>query len=108
MAVSRRKKVRTKRPGIVLVLLVVIALYSLYVTGRNIERIWRITAIKRAEQHRLDEIVARLDSLKIEKERLQNDSTYIEEIARREYGMVKEGEEVYYITLPDSSEGEEQ
>ena len=91
-----------------MVLIAAVALYSLYVTGRNIGRIWRITSIKRAEQHRLDEAEARLDSLKIEKERLQSDSTYIEEIARREYGMVKDGEEVYYITLPDSSEGEEQ
>lgn len=107
MAVNRRKKVRKKRPGVILVLVAIVALYSVYITGRNAGRIWRITAIKRAEKHKLDEAVARLDSLKIEKERLQNDSAYIEEIARREYGMVREGEEVYYITLPDSSEGDE-
>ena len=73
MAVGRRKKVHTKRSRVVLVFVAVVVLYSLYVTGRNIGRIWHITAIKRTERHRLEEAVARLDTLKIERDRLNSD-----------------------------------
>lgn len=43
-------------------------------------------------------------SLEREIERLTSDTLYIEEIARKEYGMIKKGEEVYHISLPDSGE----
>ena len=38
--------------------------------------------------------------LREEVRRLQNEKRYIEEIARRELGMVKEGEMVYQFELP--------
>ena len=39
--------------------------------------------------------------LKEEVKRLQSDKRYIEEIARKELGMVKEGEIIYQFDLPD-------
>jgi len=39
--------------------------------------------------------------LKEEVRRLQHEKRYIEEIARRELGMVKEGEIIYQFDLPD-------
>ncbi|MDI7260088.1 MAG: septum formation initiator family protein [Thermodesulfobacteriota bacterium] len=39
--------------------------------------------------------------LKEEVKRLQHEKRYIEEIARKELGMVKEGEIIYQFDLPD-------
>ena len=44
--------------------------------------------------------------LKEEVKRLQSDKRYIEEIARKELGMVKEGEIIYQFDTP--SKGKEQ
>jgi cell division protein FtsB/cell division protein DivIC len=38
--------------------------------------------------------------LKEEVRRLQNEKRYIEEIARKELGMVKEGEIIYQFDIP--------
>jgi len=38
---------------------------------------------------------AEIDSLKAEIERLQNDTAYIEKIAREKYGMARKGEKIY-------------
>jgi cell division protein FtsB len=40
--------------------------------------------------------------LREEVKRLQNEKRYIEEIARKELGMVKEGEVIYQFELPNS------
>jgi cell division protein FtsB len=44
-----------------------------------------------------------VENLKLKEEvrRLQHEKRYIEEIARRELGMVKEGEIIYQFDLPD-------
>ena len=43
-----------------------------------------------------------MERLKLERDRLLNDPAYIEEIARKEYGMFGKDEEIFQITLPDS------
>ena len=43
--------------------------------------------------------------LREEVKRLQNDKRYIEEIARKELGMVKEGEIIYQFDTPSAREG---
>ena len=55
-------------------------------------------ALDKAEQVREEK-----ELLEAEIGRLEADSLYIEEIARREYGMVREGEEAFRLTLPDSA-----
>jgi len=40
-------------------------------------------------------------NLREEVRRLQHEKRYIEEIARKELGMVKEGEVIYQFDLPD-------
>jgi len=44
--------------------------------------------------------------LREEVKRLQTDKRYIEEIARRELGMVKEGEIIYQFDTPSAGKGE--
>ncbi len=82
------------------------ALVSALVTftfGKGVLKIWRLTLIQREEQAVLDTACSEKETFEHEIERLKTDSTYIEEIARREYGMIKEGEEVFHITLPDTT-----
>jgi cell division protein FtsB/cell division protein DivIC len=43
--------------------------------------------------------------LREEVKRLQRDKRYIEEIARKELGMVKEGEIIYQFDTPSMGEG---
>lgn len=54
---------------------------------------------KRKELHNLQQKTVQLeeDNNKLQKdiERLQNDSGYLEEIARKEYGLLKKNERVY-------------
>ena len=107
MAVPRRK--RQRKPGwYILVLFVSIAvLYFIINTSRNMMEIWRLTGLKRQEEKALTRAREKQQTLMAEKERLLSDSTYIEEIARNEYGMIKKGEEIFYISQPDSEETEE-
>jgi cell division protein FtsB len=44
--------------------------------------------------------------LKEEVRRLQYEKRYIEEIARKELGMVKEGEIIYQFDLPEDKKGD--
>lgn len=44
--------------------------------------------------------------LREEVKRLQYEKRYIEEIARKELGMVKEGEVIYQFDLPDNKKKE--
>jgi len=59
---------------------------------------WRLHRQKSALQAELAELQARQDSLKREIVRLQSDTTYIEELARKKYQMGKPGEEIYIVT----------
>ncbi|MBN1291079.1 MAG: septum formation initiator family protein [Candidatus Latescibacteria bacterium] len=67
----------------------------------------RLVRMQRQEERALKEALQKMESLKLERERLLNDPAYIEEIARRDYGMVGKGEEIFQITLPDSGETKE-
>jgi cell division protein FtsB len=98
---QRKKPLRLLFAAVILGLLI----YASIGAGKSVYRIWRLSGIKRTEERKLER--AREEKLRLENEieRLKSDSLYIEEIAREEYGMVKEGEEVFEITLPDSSSG---
>ncbi|MFC1607566.1 septum formation initiator family protein [Candidatus Latescibacterota bacterium] len=99
-----RRKIKRK-PGWYLIVGIVsiIMLYFLFNTSRKVNDIWGLMRMKRIEERNLRRAMKLRDELIHERGRLQNDSTYIEEIARREYGMHRNGEKVYYITNPDSN-----
>lgn len=106
---SRRKTWGTARRSlsrrILLLAGLVIAGYLLIGFGQGAWQIWRLTRIKWTEERSLDEVTAEKTAIEQEIERLKTDSLYIEELARRQFGMVKEGETVFRITLPDSTNG---
>ena len=101
-----RKKRR--KPGwyVIAALISLFALYFLSNTGRNVAEIVKLELLRRGEVKSIRKARERREALKMEKDRLLNDSSYIEEIARREYGMKKKGEEIFYITNPDSDEAD--
>ena len=97
-----RKVKRKRKPVWYLTVMVVcvIGCYGIIKYGNDIVSIWRLSGMKNSEQEALDNAHVRKEMLKREIERLKTDSTYIEEIARKEYGMIKKGEQVFTITLP--------
>ena len=102
---ARRKK---RNPGrYFLVFIAAILLFGTVNSGRSLLRIVQLTRMKKAEREALGTAVAKRDSLRGEIVRLTSDTLYIEEIARRDYGMIRPGEEVYNITLPDTTGGAE-
>ncbi|MFC1650229.1 septum formation initiator family protein [Candidatus Latescibacterota bacterium] len=102
------KKIKKKHKPARLFFAAVIILIVLYVSfgfSKGLYKIWRLSRIKSSEEKILESATEEKKQLELEIEKLKNDSLYIEEIAREEYGMIKDGEEVFQITLPDSSSG---
>ena len=101
MTIPRRSRTRPK-PGrkIVLLLLTLLLVFGF---GKGFVRIGRLLIRKHTEEQRLEQVREEKERLEAEIGRLEADSLYIEEIARREYGMVRDGEEAFRLTLPDST-----
>ena len=95
-----------KRRILILILISLLILGSLTFFGeKGIFNLLRL----RKEVVRIKEKNLRLEEenqkLKEEVKRLQNDKRYIEEIARKELGMVKEGEIIYRFDTPSKGKG---
>lgn len=99
----RRKRPRSPRkPGRKLLLLLagVLIVFSF---GKGLVKIGKLMFRKQQEQGQFDQVRREKEQLDTEIARLESDSLYIEEIARKEYGMIRKGEEVYRMSLPDSA-----
>jgi len=100
---KKRKSLKHTRGWyVVTIILAVVFLYSGANFGKGLLKIWRLSSLKRQEQRAIKKSQGEIGNLENEITKLKSDSVYIEEIARREYGMVKKGEEVFRITLPDT------
>ena len=101
----RTRRTPKRKPGYYLILgaLLLAGLYGSVRVGTNLFTIWRLSRMNSLEERLLEEHLKREAELKEEIRRLESDSTYIEDIARREYGMIKDGEEVYQLTPPSES-----
>ena len=84
------------------VLVIIVALYGLVQIGQSTLRLWKLGFIVKTEQSALDEALERIEVLEMEIERLSSDLEYIEKIAREEYGMIREGEEMFRISTPET------
>ena len=100
------KRQRNRKPGwyVIVSVIVIVGVYFFYNSCRNITDIMRFVRMKHKEEKVLREALVKKEALLLERKRLLNDSTYIEEIARREYGMIRKGEEIFKISLPDSEQ----
>jgi cell division protein FtsB len=77
-------------------------LFGVVNSGRSFLKIMQLTHMKNEQEKARDEALRKREQLREEVTRLTSDSLYIEEIARRDYGMIKPGEEVYNITPSDT------
>ncbi|OGC75772.1 MAG: hypothetical protein A2145_05780 [candidate division Zixibacteria bacterium RBG_16_40_9] len=67
-------------------------------------RIWNLHQKKGELELESKKLQVQIIDLQVEKERLLNDKTYIEKLAREKFGMVKEGEKVYqFVPTPEDS-----
>jgi cell division protein FtsB len=101
--ISRKR--RRRKGGLIIVFIAVVVLLGLVSTGRSLLKIYRLDKMKHEERMLRDGLSKQRDRLRLEVYRLSNDSLYIEGIARREYGMIKKGEEVFNISVPDTTNG---
>jgi len=86
--------------GIVIVLLFALA----FLGERGIMRTFRMLEYRAELQERIDQLEADNRELRHEIERLRNDYFYLEGLARKNLGMVKEDELVYqFPRTPDSA-----
>ncbi len=86
-------------------MLALVCAFAALKMGQGFFRVWRLTTMLEREELLLEDAVHRLDSLQVEIDRLKNDMQYIEELARREFGMIREGEEVYQVLPPGDEAG---
>ena len=99
----KKRKLR-KKPGWYLVVLIiaVIGLYGFMKSGQSVYKLWRLSRMKRTEEKALEDALRRIEYLEKEVERLTNDLSYLEKIAREDYGMVKKDEKGFRISQPDT------
>lgn len=97
---KRKKKFKPGRFIIAFVLIIVVC--GALVSSHSFMNIRKLKRIYKQENQARNTALEEKRNLLREINRLTNDSTYIEEIARKEYGMVKEWDEVFQITLPDT------
>lgn len=88
--------------SLIVVLLVIAVFWILFAPGSGV-----LTLIsKRSDlaklQQETDRIEQRIDQIEKEIDRLHNDPAYLEEIARKDYGMLKKNEKVYDFAPPKS------
>jgi cell division protein FtsB len=101
----RARKLRRRRSPqwyFYVIIVLIIGCYATYRSGKNLIKIWRLTGMIKTEEKTRNDAIKTKQSLEQEVFKLTNDSTYIEDIARKEYGMIKKGEEVFELSSPDS------
>ncbi len=102
--ISKKRKKKHKPVWYVITsIFLIIAFYVTIGFGKSIYEICRLSWMKHNEEKAFNQAVKEKELLELEIKKLTTDSLYIEEIAREEYGMIKDGEEIFHITRPDSS-----
>ncbi|GAF85211.1 unnamed protein product, partial [marine sediment metagenome] len=76
--------------------------YLLVLSDFGILRRWELSRDAAAIESSIDELGVRGMALESRRGELDDDAV-LERIAREEYGMVREGEHVYRLSVPDST-----
>ncbi|MDP2984216.1 MAG: septum formation initiator family protein [Candidatus Latescibacter sp.] len=100
--VNRRKK-KLKPGRIIIACILIVVAFGILISSRSFIKIHQLSRIKKKEIQARDSALDEKRKLLMELYRLEKDSTYMEEIARKEYGMIKKGWEVFLISSPDTS-----
>jgi len=95
---SSKKSTQTTRLLLGFVVAAVIYIAYSYLGGSyGFYSYWMLHRQKKALEAELTELQLRQDSLKLEIKRLQSDTTYIEELARKKYYMGRADEQIYVV-----------
>lgn len=86
--------------GLLLVLLVFLQ-YRLWIGEGSLEEVAALKADIKAQSVQIEELRSRNEDLRVEVKNLQDGLEAIEARARRDYGMIKDGEVYYQIVEPD-------
>jgi cell division protein FtsB len=86
--------------ALLLVLLLVVMQVNVWLTKDGYSRLAEIKELIQDQQKENNEMVSRNSQLKEEIKDLKDGYSAIEEKARRDIGMIKEGEEFYLLTEP--------
>ena len=86
--------------ALLLVLLLVMMQVNIWLTKDGYSRVAEIKELIQDQQKKNNEMVSRNSQLKEEIKDLKDGYAVIEEKAREDIGMIKEGEEFYLITEP--------
>ena len=86
--------------ALLLVLLLVMMQVNIWLTKDGYSRVAEIKELIQDQQKENNEIVSRNSQLKEEIKDLKDGYSAIEEKAREDIGMIKEGEEFYLLTKP--------
>ena len=86
--------------ALLLVLLIVVMQVNVWLTKDGYSRLAEIKELIQDQQKENNEMVSRNSQLKEEIKDLKDGYSAIEEKAREDIGMIKEGEEFYLLTKP--------
>jgi len=89
----------------VLVLMLLGLQYRLWVGDGSLSEVVRLKAELKAQQELVDKLTIRNNALEAKVVDLQNGTEAIEELARKNLGMIKNGEEFFQIVEPKSKKG---
>ncbi len=73
----------------------VVALYFSFTGSEGLLNLYRIHRNINELESEIEQMNGTIDSLEITIEKLKNDTSYIEKIAREKLGMAKKGEKIY-------------
>ncbi len=100
-----RMEMKRKRILLFIIFLFLILGFLTFFGDKGILHLLRL----KKELTRIKEVNTKMEgenrNLREEVRRLQHEKRYIEEIARKELGMVKEGEIIYQFDLPNDKKG---
>jgi len=103
-----RKNIKRSNPGSItifqkqffqgLVFLICLSLIIVFVFGdHGLLKLYKIKSERKLIQNKIVNLRAERETLKTEKNKIENDLKYIEKIAREKYKMVKPGEKIFKV-----------
>ena len=102
--VTKLKLPRGKTAKFFLLLGAVFFTFTFFGGDFGFVRIWNLHQKKKELQLEAKKLQVQILDLQVEKDKLKNDKSYLEKIAREKLGMVKEGEKVYrFVPQPEDS-----
>ncbi|MBN2543716.1 septum formation initiator family protein [bacterium] len=101
---DNKEKLKQNIRRILYIGICLIILYLLLLGENGLIAVTKYHKLKKELQGELEAKRAEEDSLRIEIEKLQSDSTYIEKIAREDYGLIRDNEKILHFK--DSNERE--